>query len=576
MLGAIGILVVGLALYGLWSVRSTRADLVQAGAGAHRLQRALSDQDSDASAKALNDLHDDFSRAHDRTDGLLWAVAARLPVVGDDADAVRTVSAVGDELSGGTIAELIAQMGGGLADRLVPRGGGVNLQAVESLAPLVSRAQRNVKDALNRVQDADTAGLTRWVRPSYDTFADRLEQVDSAIGAADRAVRVLPTMLGKDGPRNYLVMFQNNAEMRATGGLPGAYAIVTTDRGRVTLGRQGAGAEIAQFAAPVLPQDEAEKLIYSDDIAEYFVDTNFTPEFPRTAALVREMWQREAGQKVDGVLSVDAVTLGYVLRATGPIQVPGGVRLTSSNANAELLNGAYLRLPDNAAQDLFFKNVASLVFEHVLDGVDAPALVSALGQSASEGRLYVHDFDASVQGVLAGTTVAGELTRGDPRAPQVGVYFNDATGSKMSYYLRTDVQMKAESCAQGRQQLAGTADLEYTKDSPPVAQLNKFVTGPGNFGTPKGEQLVLVRVYGPEGGELSNFRVAGTPTDVDTVDDRGRPVGTTVVQLRRGETIRVSWRVRSGADQAKATRVSVSPGLEARPAVTHVKSACGS
>jgi len=137
------------------------------------------------------------------------------------------------------------------------------------------------------------------------------------------------------------------------------------------------------------------------------------------------------------------------------------------------------------------------------------------------------------------------------------------------------VRLRSESCAEGEQQLEAFADFTYTKKSPPVEDLNEFVTGPGTFGTPKGEQLVLVRVYGPKGGELGKFRVAGEATPVDTVEDRERPVATTVVLLRRGETIRVSWRVRSGAHQDRAARLSVTPGMDSRDAVTRIASACG-
>ena len=80
---------------------------------------------------------------------------------------------------------------------------------------------------------------------------------------------------------------------------------------------------MARFPSPVLPQSAAERQIYDGQIAEYFQDTNFTPEFPRTAELVREMWQRTQQQQLDGVLSLDTVTLSYLLRATGPVDAPG-------------------------------------------------------------------------------------------------------------------------------------------------------------------------------------------------------------------------------------------------------------
>ena len=382
-------------------------------------------------------------------------------------------------------------------------------------------------------------------------------------------------MLGKDGPRTYLLLFDNNAEIRATGGLPGAFSVLRTDHGKLSVTRQGVPADIGRFDKPVLPQSEAEQALYHEQIAEYPQDTNFTPEFPRTAELLREMWKRSQGQKLDGVLSVDAVSLSYVLRATGAVRAPGGVTLTPKNATAELINRVYSRLPSDEAQNEFFQQVAQLVFDKVVGGVRSPpALVSALGQSAREGRLYVHDFDPAVQRVLAGSTVAGEIHGADPRVPEVGVYLNDATGSKMSYYLRTKVSLKAESCSGETQQLAGVADLTYTKQSPPVNELNTFITGPGTFGTPRGEQLVLVRLYGPRGGELSDLRVAGRPTSSDAIEDRGRPVATVVVQLRRGQTVRVSWRVRTGDHQDRPARLTVTPGMSPTPAVKRTDSTC--
>lgn len=560
--------------YGLWSARATRADLLAASASAQRLQVAVAAQDAGGAHQSLKSLQRELADAHDRTDGPLWGLGTVLPMVGDDVNAVRTVAAVGDDLSAGTLGDLVDMSDSGLRDRLVPRDGRIDIGAVESLAPVVARAHRSLRDASGRLAESDSGSLTRWVGPAYDALQRKVAQTDLSVATADRAVRVLPTMLGKDGPRTYLVLFDNNAEIRATGGLPGAFAVLKANHGHLSLVRQGAPAEVGPFTKPVLQQSPAERKIYYSQIAEYFQDTNFTPEFPRTAELIREMWKRTEHQSLDGVFSVDTVSLAYLLRSTGPVDV-GGVRLTPANATEELLSNVYFRLSKGNEQNAFFAQVARTVFDKLVTGVRSPTeLISALGQSSREGRLFVHDFDPEVQGVLSGSTVAGELEGGDPRVPQVGVYLNDATGSKMSYYLRTDVGLKAESCAAGQQQLDALADLTYTRNSPPVSQLNEFITGDGSFGTVKGEQLVLVRIYGPKDGELTNFRVAGKRVAPTTVDDRRRPVSTIVVQLRRSQTVRVSWRVRSAHDQGRPARLSVSPGLNPKPAVRLVPSAC--
>lgn len=561
--------------YTLWSASAARSELLAAQASTARLEKAVAAQNAQGSKLALHDLQDELGDAHRHSSGPVWALGTFLPVVGDDVDAVRTVADVGDELVNGAVAKLVSQSGGGLARQLVPQGGRINLSEVNRLAPLVAQADREFADAAGRLDGTRSAGLTRWVRPSYERVDTRVQELSGALAAANHAVRVLPTVLGRDGPRTYVVMLDNNAEIRATGGLPGAYAIVRANRGRLTLSRQGVGSQVRPFGVPVLPQSEAERALYAEQIGQYFLDTNFTPEFPRTAALVREIWKRRGLEHLDGVFSIDAVSVSYLLRATGPVTAPGRIRLTSQNATRELINNVYFRLPNDNAQNDFFAAVAKQVFDKLSTGVASPAeLIRALAQSAHEGRVYAHDFDSSVQSEIAGTAVAGEIARREDRVPQVGFYLNDATGSKMSYYLRTKVRMSAESCAAGAQQLSAAADLTYTGQSPPVKELPLSVTGPGTFGTPKGEQLVLVRIYGPTDGELGSLRVAGRRVPVEAVDDRGRPVTTAVVQLRRGETVRVSWRVRTGRRQDRPTELRVTPGLDPVSAVTSVPNTC--
>ncbi len=98
------------------------------------------------------------------------------------------------------------------------------------------------------------------------------------------------------------------------------------------------------------------------------------------------MWQRETGQQVNGVIAIDPVTLGYLLKATGPVQLATGDTLTSDNAVKLLLSEAYARYSDPKVQDAFFASAASAVFEKVSSGgFDAKQFVAALTQSAGRG-----------------------------------------------------------------------------------------------------------------------------------------------------------------------------------------------
>ncbi|MCW2853444.1 MAG: hypothetical protein JWM84_3108, partial [Nocardioides sp.] len=490
LLVLLGIVLLGAGWVG-WQAWQVSRDLSAAADGAQALQVAVEAGDDVGTDAALADLQDNSTQASERTQGATWSLLEHLPSFGDDARGVRVVSEVIAELSYDS--EPLTTTATDL-EALVPRKGRIPLAAVAALQGPVAQGETAFGRADERLSAEDSSGYVEPLKTRYRDLAKQVSDAARGLASADTALQVMPAMLGQDGPRNYLLVFQNNAEIRATGGLPGAVSVVRADQGKVEMTRQVATNSIPQTAEPILPLTKAEYSIYDVLLGTYFVDSNFTADFPRTAELMKAHWENVYDDKIDGVLSLDPVALSYILKATGPITVEG-TELTPDNVVDELLHRTYIRLPDPNDQDAFFRDVARAVFERVRTGVGSPQeLIRALGRGADENRLYVHSFSESEQGPLAGTEVAGELER-DPNAPpQVGFYVNDATGAKMSYFLRYDVQVDATYCTDGVQGLAGTAHL--TSAAPETAdRLPDYITGAGIYGTKPGSQTVLVNLY---------------------------------------------------------------------------------
>ncbi len=199
-----------------------------------------------------------------------------------------------------------------------------------------------------RQASAELAGYhpEDFVEPLRRSFGDLRTQVNSAATALDsaaRASRLMPAFLGDDGERNYLYVFQNNAEVRSTGGLPGNISLVNARAGHVEITRQATGAELGEAAQPVLPLTNEERTVYGNQLGTYFLDANFTPDFPRASALWQARWQDEFDEDIDGVFTVDPVTLSYLLDATGPVTVQG-VELDSSNVVYVVENLIYINV----------------------------------------------------------------------------------------------------------------------------------------------------------------------------------------------------------------------------------------
>ena len=561
-----------------WTLAQTKSDLQAAASAAGDLQDALQAGDQARAEDRLAALREDAASAHGRTDGPTFAVLGLLPSVGDDADGVAEVSRVLDGLATDALEPLVSAARGLDAGSFTPRDGRVPLQRVAALQDPLAAAAAAFGDARDDLDALDSSGYVAPLRTPVDDLRRRVERGARVLSSADTAAQVLPGMLGADGPREFLLVFQNNAEARATGGIPGAFAVVRAEDGRIELGRQASTADFAYTEQPVVPITEPEQELFDGEkLGQFIQDANFTPDFPRTAEIAAAWWQRRFDAQVDGVLSVDPVAMSYVLAATGPVEV-GGRTISGDNALSELLDRPYRELGPRE-QDAFFSAVAAKVFDQVASGAGNPRLVlEALARGADERRLLVRSFDEDEQAALDGTAVTGALSDGSAADPHVGVYVNDGTGSKLSYYLDYDVRADAEWCdADGVQQTAVRLDLTY--DTPEgIEDFPDYVTGGGAFYSeiPVGSESLGLILYAPAGGQIGRFVLDGEEVQPNLpVEHDGRPAVPFNVLMDPDSTHTLTWTVRSGPDQRGDGRLEVTPGAQPGTESGRIRSACG-
>jgi hypothetical protein len=561
------------AMFAVWAAFRVKDDLTLAAGHATNLRNAVQEGEQAKATAELTALQNAASSARRRTDGPVFSVLSRVPSVGDDFAGVRTLSATLDDLAHDTFAPLIGASEQLNAGAFTPSSGRISTEAIASLQAPISAGAEGFSAADADLAAVDSAGFVAPVRTPFNDLRRTVQAGTSALQAARTAVNLLPAMLGQDGARRYLLVVQNNAEIRATGGLPGAVSLLEASDGKVKLTRQVAGSSFPELKQPILPLTKEELALYDRQLGTYFLDANFTPDFPRASDLWRARWERDIGDPIDGLLSIDPVALSYLLDATGPITAPGGITLTSDNAVSQLLNRVYVRFPDPKAQDAWFALVAKRIFQRVSTGVrDPQRLLEGLARGAAEHRIGVRSFHPGEQRELSGSSVAGELVTAASNRPQVGVYLNSGSASKMSYYLRYRAHVHPTWCKAGVQELEGSMTLR--SDTPDeVASLPKYMTGGRSLGK-VGTQLVIVQMYGPLGGSLRQLAFDGKAASVGNVKmHAGRPVYSAAVFLAPGQQSEVTWRMRSGEGQTGNIRLSVTPGMEPNPSRT-VPSAC--
>jgi hypothetical protein len=537
-LGAVAVVIVAASAWVGVRAILAKGELEKVVPLASTIQGQIVDGDSAGADRTFGELSRRAGRAAELTSDPVWRSFEVLPWIGRNLAVFRELAGAVDDVSQNAVGPLTSLAGSVQLSDFKPAKGALDVRPLVDAQPHVAAASDTLERVDKLLQGIDT---TRVLPPLQNAAGKLQSAVTEAVGAVnlvDNAARIVPAMLGDGGPRNYILLFQNPAELRATGGIPGAVALLHTQNGRIELVQQASASEIGRFSSPVLELPSETRALYGDITGQYMQDVNLTPDFPLSARLAREMWKQKFGIEADGVISIDPVALSYLLRATGPISLPTGDVMTADNAVQLLLSDVYARYENPSDQDDFFAAAAASVFSAVSGGAaDPKALLEGLAKAGSEHRVLVWSAHDDDQAVLADTTLAGGLPKSDAETKRFGVYLNDATGAKMDLYLDAHIGVGQVTCRKdGRPNYGVSVTLTNAAPADAGTALPEYVTGGGAFGVTPGHVKTLVSVYGPPGTQDLGMTRDGAVVGYHPTTDSGYPVSTTSVELAPGES----------------------------------------
>jgi hypothetical protein len=465
-----------------------------------RLQGQLAGYDLTAAGRSLTAVRLDARRAHQLTGDPIWGIAAAVPVLGRDLRAARDVSSVLADLT--TAARPLEPVLPHLdPKRTQASGGRVDTAALSSLAQTLPAISTSVSAGAVKIGQLNPHSL----RPEMGSGVTRLNQaLSTARGPLAEAVPVmkdLPAMLGGDRKRTWVVLLQQDAEARGTGGLVGAFAQVGADRGKldlVTAQPRGVLDRGPSIPAREMPADL--RSLWGRDLTEW-AGFNASAHFPYTGRLVAAGWKaRTGGQEPDYVAGVDQYVVSALLAGTGPVTVRG-VTVGQGNAVDFLSRGVYQRWSDPHDVDAITTELVRSVFGRVTTGrFDLPALVKAMQEPVHQRRLLIWSRDEDVQRRIERLPVSGILP-GDPGAFAMAV-INNGGGNKLDAYLKVHTAYQPGVCSQGIRVGRITVTLTNTAPRsglPDYVNVRTDLRQKGLTGeiTHDGSNRVLLDLYGP-------------------------------------------------------------------------------
>ena len=491
----------------------------------------------------------------------LWNLASVLPVVGEDIQSVQKLGDAGAALVDDALVPIADSVSGtGLSDLM--QDGTINVELIQTISDAVSSSLPTIEESVDTIANLPEAHIPQLAEV-LDKVQGPVSEAQELVGQAKPILEVLPQMLGADGQtRTYLVLAQNNSEIRSTGGMPGSWGTISITDGAISMGEFTTVVNQEGFNVPVL-DEELNHIGWT--LGTNAAQVTYTPNFVRTGEIASEYWRQAGLGDVDGVVAIDPVFLQRLLGLTGGFTAEDGTTIDGSNAASVLLSDTYWKFGNDAtAQDSYFGSVASLAFKNIMSNLGNAGmtdLFDVIEQSGADGRLLVWMVNEDEESVMRTLGLSGEMGS-DPTEPQLGVYLNDATWSKIDWYASCYTQI-GEGVANddGTTSYQVTTTLTNTLTPNEAIAAPKYVTGYNPQKSEVSDMLTYVYFFAPAGGSISNMSVEGSGScgAFTNATGYGLPMSYALTSLLAGQSVTFTYTVTTSADATSPLALRTTP-----------------
>lgn len=380
------------------------------------------------------------------------------------------------------------------------------------------------------------------VRARIKSAQDLASEASKFIANGKPVLEAAPYLLGMESPRTYMLIFQNDKELRPTGGFLTAYSIMKVDKAKFEPVLSNDIYNLDALYKPSIPApDPIVKYIKGPYVLSKNLrlrDMNWSPDFGESMKMFSAAVKEAGVNNVDGIIAVDTQLLENILRVIGPIGVPGFGNFSTeidpqcncSQVIHELesfadvegpiiwdpLTGKIIYKPKNS--DNRKKIIGPLMNSIMANALGQPKeklpdLFSAIFTSLIEKHVLFYIYDTNIQKPLTDFGLGGIVNEyeGDY------LHINDANlgGRKSNLYATEDVEQVINVDKDGS--VTKTLTITYKNPEKHDGWLNSVLP-------------TWVRVYVPKGSEL--IAAEGLETKQDPYEDLGKTVYAGFFQLR--------------------------------------------
>lgn len=413
------------------------------------------------------------------------------------------------------------------------------LNILNKSLPFLDKVEGNLTKAADLVKNIDVAkypdkfkGIP--VRKNLETARNFILGTGVAVRDGRAALAAAPQVLGMPSAKNYLLLFQNDKEIRPTGGFMTAYATLTFKNGQVSATTSDDIYRLDEKLlkvcltkiCPLTPPAPIVK--YLPEVsgkprsAWSMRDSNISPDLSTSAKEFEKMYQLLGeGLPFDGIIYIDTQVVEELIEVTGPIDVYGTTYSAEIDKRCDCPNvifelESYAEIAAKGEKDR--KAILGVLMQQILArsvGADVeklPQLVEVVATSANHKHIMFYMHDSLVQNALSKLNWTGEIENYDGDY----LHINDANfaGGKSNLYVEQTVTQEIHS---QKGEIKKKITVEYKNPQPFGVWLN-------------GINRDYVRFYVPKGSKLVSSK--GSEDAVNTIEDLDKTVFEAFIQVR--------------------------------------------
>ena len=357
-------------------------------------------------------------------------------------------------------------------------------------------AERNINKANNLLADIDESIIPEDKRPLLIDLRGKVPQFQQYIGQAIDYSDFLLKFIGTSGRKTYLVLLQNNTELRPTGGFPGTYAIINFEDGNLT----------KVFVDDIYQIDSNLKENIIPPIPMQHItpnwgmrDANWFADFPTSAKKVQEFYRKDGGGDIDGVLAITPDVIAEIFKIIGPIDMPEyGMTLNADNFLTEIQNEVEYEA-DRARPKKILTDLQPKFFEKLSqqDKDGWARIFKVITKAVEEKHILAYFNNPTLQETAIKNGLGGEikpLLSGN--SGQVGDYlqvvFANVKGSKTDFVTDNFFDLKVS--------LLGDGSVEHELK---ISRVHNGGDRP--YGFYNKDNSAYIKVYVPQGSVLEGI-----------------------------------------------------------------------